>query len=135
MFNICCEWSLKILPPSINIYCFSGFPSPKRKCYFMLCPTFLEVCHSQRPGAYSARELLYVGPKEKEAGMEGDTAHCSHYFYRSTRGIVPVLIEFFYSAPKSFADHAVNTNSSNILHPFYHTAQTSLLVHCVALGI
>lgn len=31
VFNICCEWSPKILPPSINIYYFSAFPTPSRK--------------------------------------------------------------------------------------------------------
>lgn len=31
VFNICWEWSPKILPPSINIYCFSGFPTPSGK--------------------------------------------------------------------------------------------------------
>lgn len=31
VFNIYCEWSPKILPPSINLYCLSGFPTPSRK--------------------------------------------------------------------------------------------------------
>lgn len=31
VFNIYCEWSPKILPPSINLYCLSGFATPSRK--------------------------------------------------------------------------------------------------------
>lgn len=50
VFNICWEWSPKILPPSINSDCFSGFPTPSGKC---LC----SITHS----------LKYVNVKDTES--------------------------------------------------------------------
>lgn len=136
VFNICCGWSPKILPPSINIYCFSGFPTPSRKysCSIIYSVKYVNVKDTNRIKHVSQRTKV---PREKRLRQKEAGAIVPYnYFYHSASGVFTILITFFYSASTSFADHMVNTDSSNIFYfPFYHTTQTLLLVHCIAVGI
>lgn len=136
VFNICCEWSPKILPPSINIYCFSGFPTPSRKYQRSIIHSLKYVNVKDTDRIQHVSQRMQVPREKRLRQKEAGAIVPYNYFYHSARGVFTILITFLYSASPSFADHSVNTNSSNIFcFPFYHTTQTLLLDHCIAVGI
>lgn len=123
-FGVGWGWSPKLLLPSINIYCFSGFltPSRKRSCSI----THSVKCVSVKGTASMKR----ASPREgrlRDASLDScNHSHCA------AGGLHRPYCSFLFSFHKLCRTRSSYKFYQHISHLSYHSAQNLLPAHCVA---